>query len=157
MLATRLVAVALAASMPISVAAGQEPGIHGTWWTKGKKGRVEVAECAPPAKGVCGKIVWISQPNGAKGQPQTDKANRNSSLRTRPIVGLQLFEGWRENGPRKWRGSIYDPDEGKNPHAVALGRAGGMKGGKARAAKLTAEQRSAIARMAAAARWRPEG
>ena len=46
------------------------------------------------------------------------------------------------------------PDIGdKNPHAVALGRLGGKKGGKARAKKLTAEQRSAIARKAAAARW----
>ncbi len=43
---------------------------------------------------------------------------------------------------------------GKNPAAVALGRLGGAKGGKARAAKLTAEQRSEIARKAAAARWR---
>jgi hypothetical protein len=48
---------------------------------------------------------------------------------------------------------VPDPDEGKNPHAVALGRAGGLKGGKARAAKLTSEQRSEIARKAAAKRW----
>ena len=46
-----------------------------------------------------------------------------------------------------------DPDAGKDPAAVALGRKGGLKGGKARAAKLTAEQRSEIARRAAAARW----
>ena len=43
-------------------------------------------------------------------------------------------------------------DEGKNPHAVALGRMGGLKGGKARAAKLTPEERSEIARLAAQAR-----
>ena len=36
----------------------------------------------------------------------------------------------------------------------ALGRLGGLKGGKARAAKLTPEQRSGIARIAASARWR---
>ncbi len=49
--------------------------------------------------------------------------------------------------------------EGKNPNAVALGRLGGKKGGKARAAKLTPEQRSEIARKAAQARWQspPEG
>jgi len=44
-------------------------------------------------------------------------------------------------------------DDGKNPHAVALGRMGGLKGGKARAAKLTKVQRSAIAKKAAEARW----
>jgi len=45
-------------------------------------------------------------------------------------------------------------DEGKNPAAVALGRLGGLKGGKARAAKLTKKQRSDSARRAAKARWR---
>jgi hypothetical protein len=41
----------------------------------------------------------------------------------------------------------------KNPHAVALGRKGGLKGGAARAANLTPEQRSQIAQAAAQARW----
>lgn len=41
----------------------------------------------------------------------------------------------------------------KNPAAVALGRLGGLKGGKARAKKLTAEERSEIAKKAAVARW----
>jgi len=44
-------------------------------------------------------------------------------------------------------------DETKNPAAVALGRLGGLKGGKARAEKLTKAQRSEIAKKAAAARW----
>ena len=43
--------------------------------------------------------------------------------------------------------------EGKNPHAVALGRLGGLKGGKSRASKLTPEQRKEIAKKAAEARW----
>ena len=41
----------------------------------------------------------------------------------------------------------------KDPAAVALGRRGGLKGGKARAAKLSPEQRREIAQRAAAARW----
>ncbi|HXZ95313.1 MAG TPA: hypothetical protein VEG28_05345 [Dehalococcoidia bacterium] len=41
----------------------------------------------------------------------------------------------------------------KNPHAVALGSLGGKKGGKARFAKLTPEQRTEIAKKAAQARW----
>ena len=49
-----------------------------------------------------------------------------------------------------------EPDEGKDPAAVALGRKGGKKGGKARAAKMTAEQRSEAARKAARARWERE-
>jgi len=41
----------------------------------------------------------------------------------------------------------------KNPHAVALGRKGVLRGGATRAANLTPEQRSQIAKAAAAARW----
>ena len=44
-------------------------------------------------------------------------------------------------------------DDGKDPAAVALGRKGGKKGGKARAAKMTPEERSEAARKAARARW----
>ena len=45
------------------------------------------------------------------------------------------------------------PASDKNPAAVELGRKGGLKGGKARAAKMTAEQRRNAARNAAKARW----
>jgi hypothetical protein len=49
----------------------------------------------------------------------------------------------------------HKPEErAKNPAAVELGRMGGLKGGKARAAKLSAEERSDIAKKAAAARWK---
>ncbi len=47
--------------------------------------------------------------------------------------------------------------EGKNPAAVSLGRLGGLKGGKARAASLSAEQRSEIAQKAAKSRWSKNG
>jgi hypothetical protein len=43
--------------------------------------------------------------------------------------------------------------DGKNPHAVALGRLGGLKGGRARTEKLTPERRKEIARKAAQSRW----
>lgn len=45
-------------------------------------------------------------------------------------------------------------ENGKNPHAVALGRLGGQKGGRARARRLTKRERVSIARAAAAARWK---
>lgn len=50
-------------------------------------------------------------------------------------------------------GEAPDPDEGKDPAAVALGRKGGLKGGKARAESLTPKERSASAKKAARARW----
>jgi hypothetical protein len=45
-------------------------------------------------------------------------------------------------------------DSKKNPAAVALGRLVGLKGGKARAAKLSKEKRAAIAKKAALSRWK---
>ncbi len=44
-------------------------------------------------------------------------------------------------------------EQGKDPAAVALGRRGGLKGGKARAESMTPERRAEIARAAAAKRW----
>ncbi len=45
------------------------------------------------------------------------------------------------------------PEREKNPAAVALGKLGASKGGKARAEKLSAKKRSEIAKQAAKARW----
>ena len=61
-------------------------------------------------------------------------------------VATAVAEETSENGPTS-------KESTKNPHAVALGRLGGQKGGKARAEKLTSEQRSEIARKAVQARW----
>jgi len=49
---------------------------------------------------------------------------------------------------------ISNPGKEKNPAAVALGRLGGLKGGKARAESLSKKKRAEIARLAAAARWK---
>jgi hypothetical protein len=48
---------------------------------------------------------------------------------------------------------LDDPNAGKNPAAVALGKLGGAKGGVARAAALSPAKRKAIAKKAAQARW----
>ena len=48
---------------------------------------------------------------------------------------------------------LPDPDKEKNPAAVALGKLGGAKGGRARADKLSSKRKSQIAKKAAAARW----
>ena len=52
---------------------------------------------------------------------------------------------------------LPDKDAGKNPHAVALGKLGGAKGGKARAEALSAKARRDIALKAAEARWKKRG
>ena len=49
--------------------------------------------------------------------------------------------------------ALLKPIDTRNPHAVALGRMGGKKGGEARAKNLTSAQRKRIAKKAAEARW----
>ena len=51
---------------------------------------------------------------------------------------------------------LPNPDEGKNPAAVALGKLGGAKGGRARAEALSPAKRRAIAKKAAAIRWKKQ-
>lgn len=74
-----------------------------------------------------------------------------SSKRHRPVDVNQLAKSIVDDSTDEERPVEEAP--AKNPAAVALGRLGGKKGGKARAAKLTAEERKAIAQTAAAARW----
>lgn len=74
----------------------------------------------------------------------TDKRKRPRDISQRAKLILDIATGEVEDKPE---------DEGKNPAAVALGRLGGKKGSKTRAAKLTKERRSEIARKAARSRW----
>jgi hypothetical protein len=70
------------------------------------------------------------------------KRPKDFNQRAKLIVELATGEATEKN-----------PDEGKNPAAVSLGRLGGLKGGKARAAKLSPERRKEIAKNAAKKRW----
>jgi len=79
-----------------------------------------------------------------KRSSKTPKRPRDVNLLAKAIVDEATGDAVEEDTPT---------DEGKNPAAVALGRLGGKKGGKARAEKLTPEQRSDIAKAAANARW----
>lgn len=72
----------------------------------------------------------------------TPKRPRDTNQLAKFIVDLSVGE---TNEPDKYKG--------KNPAAVELGRLGGLKGGKARAEKLSANKRKAIAKKAAKTRW----
>jgi hypothetical protein len=80
------------------------------------------------------------------------KKKRDSDFAVTAFRVVQKATGQVESEPKA------EPEliEGKNPHAVALGRLGGLKGGKARSEKLTPEQRRKIAKKAAQARWSKE-
>jgi hypothetical protein len=76
---------------------------------------------------------------------------RSSKERDFTIVARHVVE--KAIGEHLDGSQLENPDAGKNPAAVALGKLGGHKGGKARAQKLTAKVRSRIAKKAAKARW----
>jgi hypothetical protein len=71
-----------------------------------------------------------------------EKRPRDTNQLAKNIVDIAIGEAKEE-----------PPKDTKNPHAVELGRLGGLKGGKARAEKLTEKQRKDIAQKAASARW----
>lgn len=74
---------------------------------------------------------------------------KRSSKRPRDVNALAAYIVGRATG-------TVEPepaDDGKDPAAVALGRKGGLKGGKARAEKLSSKRRTEIAKKAAAKRW----
>lgn len=73
------------------------------------------------------------------------KSKMPRDVNQRAKATLDLFTGERQ----------AEPQPEKDPRAVELGRQGGLKGGKARADKLSPERRTEIARKAAAVRWSP--
>jgi hypothetical protein len=80
---------------------------------------------------------------------QTDRVKKQKMPRDvnqRAKATLDLITGERQT----------EPERVKDPRAVELGRAGGIKGGAARAKKLSPERRREIAQKAAAARWKKE-
>jgi uncharacterized protein (DUF2147 family) len=92
--------------------------ILGLWSTTDNNSRVEIFKCG---KNYCGKIVELKNPNypaddkrGMAGQPKVDRNNPDPDLKTRPLLGLQMLEGFTYSGGNVWKGGrIYDPDNGK--------------------------------------------
>lgn len=84
----------------------------------------------------------------SKSTPERRKGTEHDFTRTALSVVEQAI------GERLDGSPLPDKDAGKNPHAVALGRLGGAKGGAARAKALTKAERSRIAASAANARWK---
>jgi hypothetical protein len=86
-------------------------------------------------------------PWGMPNRSRTSTSKRPRDFNARAFESVAILTGTAEPPP---------PEEPLDPVQVAareLGRRGGLKGGKARAEKMTAEERSESARKAAKARW----
>ncbi|NGM52450.1 DUF2147 domain-containing protein [Caulobacter sp. 602-2] len=98
-----LAAVASAAFVAPAMAAD----ITGLWQTETNGGQVEISRCG---NSLCGKL--LTSDNIKKNPTLKDEKNKDPSLRTRPLKGLQLLWGF-SGGPDKWTGGkVYKADDG---------------------------------------------
>ena len=83
-----------------------------------------------------GKIIWLEEPmytaddeGETVGIPKEDHNNPDPTLRSRPIIGLVIMEGFVFDGKGTWhKGTIYDPDNGKTYKCkVRIGDDGALK------------------------------
>ncbi len=105
--------VTLSAIGGIITAAHAAASISGRWTTKEKDAIIEIAPCGA---NMCGKISKYlkTPPNGVD---QKDENNPNKALRTRKVLGINILSNLKEDG-EKWRGTIYDPRNGKSYRSV---------------------------------------
>ncbi len=98
-------------------AAGGDDNL-GIWNNEEKDAKIEIFKCAEK---YCGKVVSLTEPNystgskeGKPGTPKLDRRSPDPGLRSRPIVGLQIMNGFVFAGDRLWKdGTVYDPKRGK--------------------------------------------
>ena len=118
--ATSLVAATLATS---AVSASAEPG--GIWSMSNGKVTVRVNNCGG---NLCAKIIGLREPiSKIDGEPKVDRENPDTSLRKRPLIGLQILIGMKPDGDGTWKGAIYNPDDGNTYSASVKLKGSEMK------------------------------
>lgn len=88
---------------------GGTPRAEGYWITADRTALVRIASCGPK---LCGTIVRILA-HGPK-VPSTDVNNARPSLRSRPLVGLEVLSGFTLRGSAGVDGRAYDPQSGRS-------------------------------------------
>jgi uncharacterized protein (DUF2147 family) len=82
----------------------------GLWLMSNGKVTVKVAQCGGS---LCGKIVALKKPLDKHGRPKIDKENPDQALRSRPVIGISLLDDMKPAGDGRWKGAIYNPDDGR--------------------------------------------
>ncbi len=109
--------VVIATSLVLGTAISAQADVIGKWRMNSGKITVRLDYCG--GKNICATIVGMAKPLNKAGQPKTDKDNPNPSLRSRPIIGLQVVSGMRPDGENQWKGAIYNADDGSTYSATA--------------------------------------
>jgi uncharacterized protein (DUF2147 family) len=116
-----LVAMSVALAAPAWAA---DP--KGTWLTEPGTSRIRIADCGGT---LCGTIVWLKETNDPEtGKPKLDKANADSSKRSRPLMGTTIVIGMKPAGADKWAGQVYNAEDGKTySGSITMQGAGALK------------------------------
>lgn len=109
-LATTTVSAIIGIAVAANAAAAS---IKGRWVTKEKDSVVEISACGAA---MCGRVSkFLKTPPG--GVDQKDTNNPDKNLRSRKILGIAVLHSLKADGD-KWRGTIYDPRNGKSYRSV---------------------------------------
>jgi uncharacterized protein (DUF2147 family) len=109
-LATTIVSAIIGIAVAANAAAAS---IKGRWVTKEKDSVVEISACGAA---MCGRVSkFLKTPPG--GVDQKDTKNPDKNLRSRKILGIAVLHSLKADGD-KWRGTIYDPRNGKSYRSV---------------------------------------
>ncbi len=82
---------------------------EGFWYTKGNESIIKFQPCK---QSFCGTVVWLKDPLDANGAPFTDLKNPDTTKRTKPMIGLEIFNGLSPVDDH-WKGKAYNADDGK--------------------------------------------
>ncbi|MBV1701610.1 MAG: DUF2147 domain-containing protein [Hyphomicrobiales bacterium] len=104
-----LLGAAFAACMVVGAGAALAASPNGVWTTEDGKARVQISNCGPA---ICGRVIWLRQPNGKDGKPELDFRNANPALRKRPMLGVPVLESLKPSDGQ-WKGRIYNGEDGK--------------------------------------------
>ena len=82
---------------------------EGFWYTKGNESIIKFQPCKQT---FCGSVVWLKDPVDPNGAPFVDAKNPDATKRSRPMIGLEIFNGMTAVDDH-WKGKAYNADDGK--------------------------------------------
>ncbi|HPN41314.1 MAG: DUF2147 domain-containing protein [Candidatus Cloacimonetes bacterium] len=105
-----LIAIILIA-LCLPLLALKEDDILGSWYNGEKSSKIQIYKTTGGS--YAGKIVWLKEPNDAKGVAKLDVKNPDKKLRGRALMNLVILTGLKSKGNDKFDGGkIYDPKSG---------------------------------------------
>ncbi len=84
---------------------------QGVWADENGDSNIRIEPCS---SGLCGRVIWLKVPNDESGRPKTDSKNPDEALRSRPLLGLTIIAGLKQDqNATSLKGRVYNADDGK--------------------------------------------